>query len=552
VSQEASARGGEAGQTFSDDGQRGLSWASESGGLLRAVAGTGRPVGRSTWAMSTASRAGAGTAAFGTGAAQADSLGSPRGGEQRLALPHALRANSDDVFVRTSVEKRLPDILQSVLDKDEGRALGGHARELVKTFIAELRTGSHKVAVIDGADGGPDWSTYDGGRAGLSSSACDWFYLENYAYRKLMRQIVYFDSRLDPFRVHKREALAAGLAELAALGARADACAALAGGARPRDVFHELLLNSLWGNAADLSFSSGRVEQAYAHGRLVATDDSLRCWDHAIAPHVLTSKPCSLVLVLDNCGAELLHDLLLADFLLAAAPRCTLRVHCKSHPVFVSDAIEADVLAHVEALAGPLPAVAGRLRAALASRRVLIEHHDFYTSPLPWWHAPHALRAEYLAAALTVTKGDANFRRLVGDRHWPVCTPFGDVVAYWGAPLLALRTCKAPLCVGIPRDFLAAPRAPDWLVSGKTGLVLFHDGAAAAAAAPASPRGAPASPRRAAELQRGEPSPRGTPASLPGSPRGAPEVSHGTHGSPRGAPTSPRTQSTKQVAYLER
>jgi hypothetical protein len=69
----------------------------------------------------------------------------------------------------------------------------------------------------------------------------------------------------------------------------------------------------------------------------------------------------------------------------------------------------------------------------------------------------------------------ANYRRLLGDLHWPYATPFKEAVSYFPAPLLCLRTCKAGLVVGIPSDVEERVKATDadWLVSGKYGVVQF-------------------------------------------------------------------------------
>jgi Damage-control phosphatase ARMT1-like domain len=47
------------------------------------------------------------------------------------------------------------------------------------------------------------------------------------------------------------------------------------------------------------------------------------------------------------------------------------------------------------------------------------------------------------SSAMVFVKGDANYRRLLGDRTWPLDTPFGDVVSYFPVPVCALRTLKA-------------------------------------------------------------------------------------------------------------
>ncbi|MBC7268408.1 MAG: DUF89 family protein, partial [Streptomyces sp.] len=65
-------------------------------------------------------------------------------------------------------------------------------------------------------------------------------------------------------------------------------------------------------------------------------------------------------------------------------------------------------------------------------------------------------------------KGDLNYRRLVGDRYWPPTSSFSDLVEHFPAPLVALRTLKSDLAVGIPDDRLALLEAhePGWRTDG--------------------------------------------------------------------------------------
>lgn len=46
---------------------------------------------------------------------------------------------------------------------------------------------------------------------------------------------------------------------------------------------------------------------------------------------------------------------------------------------------------------------------------------------------------------LVFVKGDANYRRLIGDRRWATDIPFADVAGYFPTRLCALRTLKAEL-----------------------------------------------------------------------------------------------------------
>jgi len=91
---------------------------------------------------------------------------------------------------------------------------------------------------------------------------------------------------------------------------------------------------------------------------------------------------------------------------------------------------------------------------------------------------PPDLEEFFSSQDLAIFKGDANYRRLLGDLHWkPHSMPFSSIVGnYTPCPLLALRTAKAGLAVGISADGeqRAAKENPsDWLTCGKFGLIQF-------------------------------------------------------------------------------
>jgi len=71
-------------------------------------------------------------------------------------------------------------------------------------------------------------------------------------------------------------------------------------------------------------------------------------------------------------------------------------------------------------------------------------------------------------------KGDLNYRKMVGDRYWPLYTPFRDsLCGFEPAPFIALRTLKAETCPGLPaeaiqrmgKEFGAEDRG--WMVSSE-------------------------------------------------------------------------------------
>ena len=74
---------------------------------------------------------------------------------------------------------------------------------------------------------------------------------------------------------------------------------------------------------------------------------------------------------------------------------------------------------------------------------------------------------------MVFVKGDANYRRLLGERQWPLGTLAADILSYWPVPVCALRTFKAEIGCGISPAAQQRAQAADknWMVSGKWGVV---------------------------------------------------------------------------------
>jgi hypothetical protein len=183
--------------------------------------------------------------------------------------------------------------------------------------------------------------------------------------------------------------------------------------------------------------------------------------------------------LLDNAGFELVCDLALVDYFLTADWVSSIRLHVKAHPTYVSDAMEKDVHHTIDFLRSQEHSstkVSGqRLQSHLDSGRLQMRKNYFWTSPLDGWEMPALLRDELSKSDLVISKGDANYRRLLGDRHWSFTTPFGQILSYFPAPLLALRTLKSELVPGLQpgQAETIGAQDPDWLIDGRWGVVQY-------------------------------------------------------------------------------
>ena len=89
---------------------------------------------------------------------------------------------------------------------------------------------------------------------------------------------------------------------------------------------------------------------------------------------------------------------------------------------------------------------------------------------------PESLRRELGKSDLVLFKGDMNYRRLLGDRHWGYEDPFEEIMAYFPAPVVAIRTLKAEVVCGLrpgQADETAA-KDPEWMVDAKWGVIQFR------------------------------------------------------------------------------
>jgi hypothetical protein len=370
-----------------------------------------------------------------------------------LPPPPPLRGADPDSFANVTVVRRLPAIARRVLAENE---LAPGAAQAVAALVDDLPHGTVRQLRDPGAPDSASWEAFCGPYLGQSWLDVPFFFAECYFYRRILEATGYFQpgpgALADPFALQKRLGL-----DLAAPPPF-----------EPRSL-HEAIAESLWGNQADLSLWPAGEGDGPGGAHLLA-DDAVAAVAHLQG---LAERRASVGLVLDNAGAELVHDLGLADALLAQGMSLTL--HAKAHPIFVSDAMEADVLATIDWLAGrPDGAALGwRLREALEDGRLAVRSDWYWTSPLAGWELPAPLRDELAGHGLLISKGDANYRRWLGDRPWPLATPLDQILAYSPAPLLLLRTSKSEAVAGLDpaRVEEAAAQDASWRTSGRWGLI---------------------------------------------------------------------------------
>jgi hypothetical protein len=246
-----------------------------------------------------------------------------------------------------------------------------------------------------------------------------------------------------------------------------------------RDTIHRVLVQALWGNQADLSVwpSSDNGNSTSPVGGHLLVDDTLLVVDQLLTTASGTTR---IDLVADNAGVEFATDLILIDFFLQRQLAQTIFLHLKPYPTFVSDATAPDLTTHLDYFQRsdiPELRIVGKgLVENIKLGRLRVRSHLFWVSPLAMWEMPADLRAFMDNSELILLKGDMNYRRLVGDRHWPYTTAVQAVPGVVNAPIFTLRVCKAEVAVGLKPEILEKVNQsdPGWRTNGRWGMAQLH------------------------------------------------------------------------------
>ena len=339
-------------------------------------------------------------------------------------------------FAQRTLAVRVPKIFEDTIEAN-GDRFSDDVRSACFALYAELTQGRLRGLMEDAADR-VAWDAACAPHIGKRWLELPWYFAESYFYRRVLEATAYFSQGTpDPFLVLKQEEERAMLPRV--LSAR-----------RTNDL-EELVCLALWGNRVDLSYTAGR-----AFGALGDDDDLLV--DQRSLALLRLAHAQRVAFVLDNAGTELAFDLLLAAQLTRSGKHVTL--HAKAQPTFVSDATIDDVKRTIALLDLPehfaMAAHAHWTSSAFHTRRDI----------------PFDLASDLASADVVIIKGDANYRRLVGDAPWPHDTPVEEAMDF-PAPLIALRTCKAEVAVGVSQGIAARARARDaqWLVNGRLGMI---------------------------------------------------------------------------------
>jgi damage-control phosphatase, subfamily III len=297
-----------------------------------------------------------------------------------------------------------------------------------------------------------------------------WFFAETYAFRLVMDACRFWERGIDPFRHIKMAELDSGAAFAPVLAIAEAHQNQLQD---PASQVTAAMHASIWGNRSDLSFSAGgELDRSAGDSSLLIVNDDIT------AAQRIVSSTGALHIVMDNAGAELVGDLLLALAVIRNSD-AEVVLHVKSHPTYVSDTTVEDFHITVDRARRDNDA---RVRAfgqalfdAFENGRLSLAPDSFWCSTWFLTDIPPRIRAAFGGARMVVIKGDFNYRRGMRDTIWPAGVSATQAMGPVGQlpPLLFLRTMKSDVIAGVTDATVAELDAADcqWRINGRRGVI---------------------------------------------------------------------------------
>ncbi len=390
-----------------------------------------------------------------------------------LSSPPPIRVSEEGSFARFTFENRLPAMIDNIIadndfDRDTVSRLEAIGQDLFSGTIRPIEN-----------DGGADienWREYVQPFLGQPWKETPFYFAEAYFYRRILEATRYFcegkQFRVDPFATKKRSSLEQAGDTIRSLAKKLENIESFT------DSLQNLLYLNLWGNQADLSLDPSKsggsgleVDRDRKYVIIDDTEDIVR---------FLETPRSRFDIVADNAGFEIVCDLILADFFLSTEAVDRVCLHLKKHPTFVSDATIEDIDFVISFLTNDgettVQNLGRRLQNFIDRDRLSLRDNWFWNAPLFFWEFPENLHQILSTSDFILLKGDANYRRLVGDSHWEFTTSFSDITRYFPATFATLRTLKSELVVGLTSETVEAIAAedPDWLIDGNWGVAMFQ------------------------------------------------------------------------------
>ncbi|MBN2657271.1 MAG: protein-glutamate O-methyltransferase family protein [Spirochaetales bacterium] len=281
-------------------------------------------------------------------------------------------------------------------------------------------------------------------------------FVENYLYHCIADSCGYFENGFDYF-LYKKEA---------DIRRNLDKVAGYLHDIESVDTFPEICLLNLMGNKADLS-QSDSYYSAQATSQLLI--------DHRDNASEKIAACKQVDIVLDNAGEELFFDLLLVQWLFKKGGVQQIRLHFKSMPYFVSDALISDYRLLLNLLSERDDTLwfVTEMNNYEKKGKLILESDPFWSSGQLYSSLSGNLYSHLIHSDLIIFKGDLNYRRLVGDHYWPYEKETASLINYFKTDVLISRILKCEVMAGVAPEMIPHRETTDWMYSGNYGQIEF-------------------------------------------------------------------------------
>ncbi len=383
-------------------------------------------------------------------------------------LPPLLMTSEKNSFAEYTILVRKPAIIDQIIKANH---YPSHIIQALLDFKKEIL--NHKIQPIkENTSDREIWQGDLGKWTGKTWLELPWFLAETFFYRRVLEITGHFQPGpwmgYDPFRPMKLEEINRSLTKFSHQYLAMEK-------EYSYEVFKEICQQALWGNRGDLSHIDLEDNNNRKNQEDILIDHTEEAYQY------LQTGIKAVAYICDNVGEEFFYDLLLIDWLLSNHLAEKISVYIKNQPFFVSDVTNDDVQLTLNRIGSSnthqIKELASRLKYKFANGSLVIREPTFFTLAKDFREFPNNLVKEFSEHQLAIIKGDANYRRLIGDRHWPYTTPIQKAAGYFPTSFLSLRTLKSELIIGLSNhqvEHLSQNAESDWLTNGLRGIITFH------------------------------------------------------------------------------
>ena len=387
-------------------------------------------------------------------------------GSSRLDQYPSITGKLETSFAYFTIRNRLPYILHKIIEENN---YVGDERSGLEDLRNNILYGKVEFLPVNGAKIAK-WEKWLRPFIGKTWYELPFYFAEAYFYSMILDRINYFMDEIDPFLKTKRKDILDN----------SDQFSLILRNLRKyfqKEKDRSLRLNyllhlCLWGNKSDLSqIELNRTESGNLQAGYTLIDDAERICN------VFSTKCERVDIILDNSGIELFTDLVLANQLISLGFAKTVVLHAKQLPTFVSDATIEDIRQLCDFLRNQhdheTQEFAVLIEDYLKSSRIIIKDHSFWNAPLHFYEMPLTLYLELEKSDMIVFKGDANYRRIFGDKELPLSLKTEDLAHYLPTNSMTIRILKSEIITGLSTHEISEVNhfEQDWLISGKYGLI---------------------------------------------------------------------------------